>query len=251
MFSIPGAHIRLTLGALALTAGAITMTAANASAESLGAFTCTDRAGGVAGAAATVYDVRVAHHDGYDRLVIGFPTANAMPQYQLTQQATAHFVRDASGQSVVLSGSSGIRLVIRNADIVSGAPSDLKPNLPAIREVAQIGNFERVVSYGVGLATPACFRVLELTSPTRLVIDVQTPADATAATSSTPSAAPSASTTASTVASQPAAAADLAATGHPAQPAQAPTFPIVALILGLLAVTGGLSIAALRRFARK
>jgi hypothetical protein len=251
MFSIPGAHIRLTLGALVLTAGAMTLTAANASADSLGAFTCTDRSGGVAGTAATVYDIRVAHHDGYDRLVIGFPTANAMPQYQLTQQATAHFVRDASGQPVDLSGSSGIRLLIRNADIVSGAPSDVKPNLPAIREVAQIGDFERVVSYGVGLATPACFRVLELTGPTRLVIDVQTPADATAATSSTPSAAPSASTNPSTVASLPVTAADLAATGHPAQPAQPATFPIVALILGLLAVTGGLTIAALRRFTRK
>jgi hypothetical protein len=248
MFSIPGARVRLTLGALVLTAGAMTLMAANASADSLGAFTCTDRSGGVAGAAATLYDVRVAHHDGYDRLVIGFPTSNAMPQYQLTQQATAHFVRDASGQPVVLSGSAGIRLVIRNADIVSGAPSDVKPNLPAIREVTQIGNFERVVSYGVGLATPTCFRVLELTGPTRLVIDVQTPADATAATSSTPSAAPSATASPSTVANQPATAADLATTGHPAQPA---TFPIVALILGLLAVTAGLTVAGLRRFARK
>jgi hypothetical protein len=251
MFSIPGAHIRSTLGALVLTAGTMALTGAtHASAADLGPFTCTDKAGGTVGAAATVYDVRVAHHDGYDRLVIGFPTASAMPQYQVAQQATAHFVRDASGQPVVLSGSSGIRLVIRNADIVSGAPSDVKPSLPAIREVAQIGNFERVVSYGVGLATPACFRVLELTGPTRLVIDVQTPADATAATSSTPSAAPSASTSPSTVASQPATAADLAATGHPAQPAQ-PTFPIVVLILGLLAVSGVLTIAGLRRFARK
>jgi hypothetical protein len=248
MFSIPGAHIRFTLGALALTAGAMILAAANASADSLGAFACTDRSGGVAGAAATVYDVRVAHHDGYDRLVIGLPTANAMPQYQLTQQATAHFVRDASGQPVVLSGSAGIRLVIRNADIVNGAPSDVKPNLPAIREVAQIGDFERVVSYGVGLATPACFRVLELSGPTRLVIDVQTPADATAATSTTPSGAPSAITSPSTAASQPAAAGDLAATGHPAQPA---TFPILALILGLLVATGGLTLAALRRFTRK
>jgi len=251
MFSILRSHIRLTLGALVLTAGAMTLTAANASADSLGAFTCTDRSGGVAGAAATVYDVRVAHHDGYDRLVIGFPTANTMPQYQLTQQATAQFVRDASGQPVVLSGSAGIRLVIRNADIVSGAPSDVKPNLPEIREVAQIGNFERVVSYGIGLATPACFRVLELTGPTRLVIDVQTPADATAATSSAPSAAPSASTSPSTVASQPATASDLAATSHPVQPAQPATFPIVALILGLLAVTGVLTVAGLRRLARK
>ena len=105
MFSSLRRHVRVTLGALALTAGAVTLTGIlPASADSLGAFTCADMAGGVAGAAGTVYDVRVAHHDGYDRLVIGFPTTNSMPQYQLNRQTTAHFVRDASGQPVTLSG---------------------------------------------------------------------------------------------------------------------------------------------------
>jgi hypothetical protein len=231
----------LTLGALALAAGAMTLTGSlPVSADSLGAFTCTDKSGGAASAAGTVSDARVAHHNGYDRLVIGFATANAMPQYQLNRQNTAHFVRDASGQPVTLHGSAGIHVVIRNADIVSGAPSDLKPNLPEIREVAQIGNFERVVSYGVGLSTAACIRVLELSGPTRLVIDVQTPADAPAAT-----VAPSTSM------SQPVAPSDLAATGHPAQPAQPSSFPVIAMILGLLAVTGGLAIAGIRRFAKK
>jgi hypothetical protein len=245
MFAIH--RLESQLVAVALATGAVAITGLiQASAQDLPAFTCTDKSGGAASAAGTVYDVRVAHHDGYDRLVIGFPTANAMPQYQLNQQTTAHFVRDASGQPVTLQGNAGIHLVLRNADLVTGAPNDLRPNLPEIREVEQIGNFERVVSYGVGLATPACFRVLELSGPTRLVIDVQTPADAAAAT-----AAPSATTSPSTVASQPATAADLAATGHPAQPAQPATFPIVALILGLLAVTAGLTVAGLRRFARK
>jgi hypothetical protein len=248
MFPTFRRHLRLTLGALALTAGAVTLTAVlPASADSLGAFTCADKAGGVAGASATVYDVRVAHHDGYDRLVIGFPTTNTMPRYQLNRQSTAHFVRDASGQPVTLNGSAGIRVVLRNADIVTGAPADLKPNLPEIREVAQIGNFERVVSYGVGLSTPACIRVLELSGPTRLVIDVQTAPDAAAAIS-----AASPSVVASTDASQQATPSDLAATGHPAQPAQpANSSVIAALILGLLAVIAGLAIAGIRRFARK
>jgi hypothetical protein len=218
---------------------ALTATA-SASADTLGAFSCTDRSGGVAGTAATVSALHSAHHDGYDRLVIGFATSNTMPQYRLTQQATSNFVRDASGQPVTLDGAAGIRAVLRNADITPGAPTDLKPELPAIREVAQVGNFERVVSYGVGLAMPACFRVLELSGPTRLVIDVQTPADHPAAT-----AAPS------TAASQPANPSDLAATGHPAQPVQLANSPIVALILGLLAVTAGLTITGIRRFARK
>src|SRR3989442_4147806 len=221
MFSKFRPQPRSILVALSLSAGALTLVGAlPASAGDLGPFTCTDRSGGVAGAAATVYDVRIAHHDGYDRLVIGFPTSNTMPQYQLTRQATSTFLRDASGQPVSLDGSAGIRAVLRNADIAPGAPTDLKPELPSIREVAQIGNFERVVSYGVGLATPACFRVLELSGPTLLLIDVDTAADVPAAT-----AAPS------TAASQPATPSDLAATGHPAEPAQPAAFPVLILIL--------------------
>jgi len=183
MFPSFRSGVRLTIGALALTAGAVALAATlPVSADTLGGFACTDRSGGVAGSAATVTAVRIAHHDGYDRLVVGFATSNSMPQYQLTRQATSTFVRDASGQPVTLNGSAGIRVVLRNADIADGVPSDLNPDLPQIREVTQIGNFERVVSYGVGLATPACFRVLELSGPTRLVIDVQTGADAPAAT---------------------------------------------------------------------
>ena len=250
MFSITRPLIRLTVCALALAAGAVTLTGAlPASADSLGPFTCTDQSGGIAGTAATVSAVRVAHHDGYDRLVIGFATSNTMPQYQLTQQATSHFVRDASGQPVILDGSAGIRAVLRNADITSGAPTDLKATLPSIREVAQIGDFERVVSYGVGLATPACFRVLELSGPTRLVIDVQTPADAPAATAA-PKATPSTAAPSAT-ASQPATPSDLASTGHPSPPAQPANSPVLAVILGLLVVTAGLTIAGIRRFARK
>src|SRR6202521_1750974 len=246
MFSITRPLIRLAAAALALAAGALTFTGAlSASADGLGPFNCLDRSGGVAGTAATVSAVRIAHHDGYDRLVIGFATSNTMPQYQLTQQATTHFVRDASGQPVTLDGSAGIRAVLRNADITPGAPTDLKPGLPSVREVAQIGNFERVVSYGVGLGTPACFRVLELSGPTRLVIDVQTPADAPAATTAPSTAAPS------TTASQPATPSDLASTGHPSPPAQPANSPVLAVILGLLVVTAGLTIAGIRRFARK
>src|SRR6202521_5756864 len=259
MFSSFRPHIRLTLGALALTAGAVTLTGSlPASAGTLGVFACIDHSGGAASAAATVSALRIAHHDGYDRLVIDFATSNTMPQYQLTQQATSHFVRDASGQPVTLDGTAGLRLVLRNADITPRVPNDLKPELPAIREVAQIGNFERVVSYGVGLATPACFRVLELSGPTRLVMDYRTPVywpPATAAPTAAPSTAPPAtvalpaapSTAApSTTPSKPAAPSDLASTGHPSPPAQPASSPVFAVILGLLVLTAGLTIAGIR-----
>src|ERR1700704_171989 len=202
MFSSFRPHVRLTLGALALRAGAMPLAGAlPASADTLGAFTCTDRSGGAASAAATVTAIRIAHHDGYDRLVIDF--ANAMPQYQLTRQTTSTFIRDASGQPVTLQGSAGIRVVLRNSDIASAVPNDVKPNLPEIREVTQIGNFERVVSYGVGLSTPACFRVLGPSAPPRLVTDSQPPGAPPTATT-----VPSATVVPSTAASQPATPSD-------------------------------------------
>jgi hypothetical protein len=254
MFSSFRPRIRLTIGAVALAAGAITLTGAlQASADDLGPFTCTNKSGGIANAPGTVAAIRVAHHDGYDRLVFEFgpSAAGAVPQYELTRQSSATFIRDASGQPVKLEGSAGIRTVLRNSDIAGGVASDLKPRLPEIREVANIGNFERVVSYGVSLSTPACFRVLELSGPTRLVIDVQTQADAPAAVTVPSSAAASALASPSAAISQPATPSDLAATGHPAQPAQPVNFPGIALILGLLVLTAGLSIVGIRRFARK
>src|SRR6266513_1874810 len=103
-------HVRLTLGALALTAGAATFIGIlPASADSLGGFTCADKAGGVAGAAGTVYDIRVAHHDGYDRLVIDFPTTNTRRSSHLNRQPPAFFVRDASAKPVPLNGSAETR----------------------------------------------------------------------------------------------------------------------------------------------
>src|ERR1700681_3212953 len=125
MFSKFRPRLRSTVVALALSAGALSMVGAlPASATDLGPFSCTDRSGGVAGAAATVSDIKIAHHNGYDRLVIGFATANTMPEYQLTRQATSTFVRDASGQPVTLDGSAGLRAVLRNADITTGVPTD-------------------------------------------------------------------------------------------------------------------------------
>lgn len=137
------------------------------------AFTCSPAGGG--SGAGNLSAVRVAHHAGYDRIVFEF--SGRLPAYRLTPQATSRFVRDASGRPVTLRGSAGLRVVFQDA---SGFPTytgsaDLTPSLPVVREVARLGDFERVLSWGVGLSSAACTRVAELSSPPRLVIDVQTP----------------------------------------------------------------------------
>jgi len=85
------------------------------SADDLGSFTCTSKSGGLSGAPGTVASIRVAHHDGYDRLVIEFApsAAGAVPAYTLTPQASSISSRDASGQSLKLDGSAGVKAGLR------------------------------------------------------------------------------------------------------------------------------------------
>jgi hypothetical protein len=125
--------------------------------------------------------VRVAHQPGFDRIVFEFapqPGATAhIPAYTVSRQASAKFIKDPSGLPVTMHGSSGLRIVFHGAsgaDSYSG-PRDFTPSLPVVQEVEQLGDFEAVLSWGAGLAQTSCIRTLELSNPTRLVIDVQTP----------------------------------------------------------------------------
>ncbi|MFN2569702.1 MAG: hypothetical protein ABR564_08910 [Candidatus Dormibacteria bacterium] len=241
---------RQLLLAFAAASGAASLTGIiTASADS--AFSCAAQSGGVAGAPGTVSAIRVAHHDGYDRLVLEFAASasGAVPAYQLTPQSSSTFTRDASGQQVKLQGSAGIKAVFRNTTVGSGVPSDIKAGLPAIREVMNIGDFERVTSYGVGLSSTACFRVSELSGPSRLVIDVQTAPDAVQSTA--PVSATAAPTAAPTTETSDTTPSDLATTGHPQAPAEPAGLPLAQIALGLLVLTGGLALAGLRLIARK
>src|SRR5439155_1715924 len=110
-----------------------------------------------------------------------------------------------------------------------------------------LGPFTCTDRSGGTAPAPGDIRASELSGPASLMIDVQTPPEVTAsaAPAATTSAAPSTAATASAVPS------DLAATGHPASAGQPAGMPIAPILLGLLAVTAGLTIAGLRRFARK
>lgn len=149
-------------------------------------FTCSDRSGGTTGLSAQLTAIRVAHHaeaPGFDRTVFDF--SGGIPSYDLTRQESSSFVKDASGQPITLDGSAGIKLVFRDTD-VQGVPADQKPALPQVREIAQLGNFERVLTYGIGLSSSQCVRVLELSNPSRLVVDVITAPSASASPAPTP-----------------------------------------------------------------
>ena len=152
-------------------------------------FSCSDRSGGAAGEVeAALTSVRFSHHEGYDRIVFGFANAPAVPAYRLVQQASANFTQGGGkGTTYRLSGSAGLFTVFTGTFWTDGVPlTEAKPELPVVRELAAIENFEGVTSYGTGLSYPACFRSFELTGPSRLVIDFATPGDPAAASVTSP-----------------------------------------------------------------
>ncbi len=146
----------------------------------LPAFACASVSAGEATSKADVTDVRVGTASGYDRFVIEFD--GPVPAFTITPQDSTAFMQDATGATLHLLGSSGVRVVVRGASgtDLNGrptfiGPTDLKPGYPVLKEARQTGDFERVFSWGLGLSQPACLRVLTLTGTDRLVIDVQSP----------------------------------------------------------------------------
>ncbi|MBO0686121.1 MAG: hypothetical protein J2P45_23480 [Candidatus Dormibacteraeota bacterium] len=121
--------------------------------------------------------VRAGTHAGYDRFVIDLGQT-PVQAYVVTSQTTAAFTLDPSGQAVQLDGSSGVVIVLHdtigrwNNGSYAG-PTDLHPGLPAIREARQIGDFEGVLTWALGINGPGYLRVQTLSGPSRLVVDVQ------------------------------------------------------------------------------
>ena len=136
-------------------------------------FTCGAVSGGSAAVHSHVTDVRVGRHLHFDRFVIEFDTAT-LPHYRITPKSSATFTLDPSGRSVTLLGNAGIRVAVHFA---TGAgtyhgPADFRTGFSQLLEARRIGDFEGYVSWGLGLDHQSCKRVLTLSNPTRLVIDV-------------------------------------------------------------------------------
>ncbi len=138
------------------------------------AFACSNAtAGGVSGVVSQLAAVRVGRQTGFDRVTFEFSSAS-MPQYRLSLQPNTNFTTDASGMPVTLAGSSGmgIHFPMSTGQGSYTGSTDIKSNLDVLKEVYQLGDFERVLTWGLGIQGTPCYRVMELTGPTRLVVDL-------------------------------------------------------------------------------
>jgi len=142
-------------------------------AANLPAFQCSDQSGSGTGSAVTpVTDVRVGAQQGYDRFVLQF--GSAIPAYTVTRQMSSTFVNTPRGDQVSLAGTQGVLVVVRPIDWTSyNGKTQLKPGFTYLKEARQVENYEGVQQWGLGIQGAPCLRVFTLTSPMRLVVDVQ------------------------------------------------------------------------------
>lgn len=127
---------------------------------------------------ALLTDVRVALHEGYDRVVFAF--TGAAPGYDvryvprpLHEDGSGRVV-DVAGAFVVavrMQGALDADLSLPSAPRTYTGPLRLQPGTSEVAELARIGGFEGVLTWAVGLRDRVDFRVTTLASPPRLVID--------------------------------------------------------------------------------
>ncbi len=124
----------------------------------------------------TLVDVRAGSHTGYDRVVFEF--RGAVPEHRI--RYVDQLVEDGTGDPVSVAGAADLEVVFEgaNAHEEDGSPTisprRFSPGLPAVKEIAQLGDFEAVVSYGIGVDQRRPIQVSTLSNPSRLVVDIST-----------------------------------------------------------------------------
>lgn len=159
--------------AAAAVAAAIGTFALPAAAFGLPPFSTAPKSAAGSPPTAEVFATAAACHANFDRFVIRtrFGTASYAVRY------VRRIIADGSGETVRLRGRRRIRVVMRDTRAHTASGGALIPNVrtplcPNLRQVKLAGDFEGVVTFGLGLRRRTGFRVFRLTAPSRVVIDV-------------------------------------------------------------------------------
>ena len=137
---------------------------------------------GQASGVAYLTTVRAGRHPGFDRVVWTFD--GPMPAYRVgyTRRPIAE---DGSGTPIEVDGEAVLQLILTPAsgtDLSGETPRPVyggarrlagaRFGTTVVREIVETGDFEATMSWVVGLERAAPFAVMELSDPTRLVIDI-------------------------------------------------------------------------------
>ena len=163
---------------LSASAAASIEASASEPTESLPAFACvpsvpigstTDRA--------QITDVRVGEHEGYDRVVFQFDSG--LPD-AVIEGVLPPFYADPSGLEIEVDGSAFLKVTMQGASKVSpdgvvtyDGSTSFEPGFERLIQLVEGGDFEAVSTWYLGLDGGSCYRVLTLSDPSRLVIDIE------------------------------------------------------------------------------
>ncbi|EYF06635.1 AMIN-like domain-containing (lipo)protein [Chondromyces apiculatus] len=126
---------------------------------------------------ATVKEVRAAANEGFDRVVMelgGQATTGWKARY-LSGPAT----KCGSGDPIKSDAKALLEVTLLPAQAhddkgnVTVKDRERKPGLAVLKELVQVCDFEGQVTWVLGLSKKAPYRVLELSSPPRIVVDVR------------------------------------------------------------------------------
>jgi hypothetical protein len=162
--------MRHTLIAIAAVAASLTFAAV---AFGLPAFTTAPKHAGGTGMQAQISHLRVGCHATFDRFVV--QARFGQPEYDV--RYVRKIVADGSGNTVHLLGKKRLRITLQQSRAHTNNGAPLVPNVktplcPNLRQVKTAGDFEGVVTFGLGLRHRTGFRVFRLRHPKRLVVDV-------------------------------------------------------------------------------
>ena len=122
----------------------------------------------------TLVGIRAAHHSGFDRVVFEF--AGAVPA-DVRVRYVDPLLADGSGLPVRVAGRAVLRVRFEAADAhdASGATAPARRTfaLPNVMTAVRAGDFESVLTYGIGLAKRTRVQTSTLTGPSRVVLDIR------------------------------------------------------------------------------
>ncbi|MEX1254384.1 MAG: hypothetical protein WEE64_08580 [Dehalococcoidia bacterium] len=164
------------------TSVATTPTAPGGTANPTAAFEGTrgpvEQTGAVAPPMPLLMKVRTGEHEGYDRITFEFE--GERPGYRV-EYVQPPITEDPSDLPVEVAGVAFLRIRLESASAhdEAGAQTvdvrEIMAGLPSLLGAEQIGDFEGVVNWVLGLSEEVDFRVGVLDSPNRIYIDVLHP----------------------------------------------------------------------------
>jgi hypothetical protein len=123
-------------------------------------------------------DIRTGTHPDYERFTVELDAAEGLPAYHV-EYVDRPLHECGSGNQIFPVGDAWLELRLEPAAAHTEAGEatlgarEIAVDAPLLRRIYRTCDFEAVVVHVLALSAPNPFRVLTLSSPSRIVVDIQ------------------------------------------------------------------------------